>query len=335
MPSAADHDRLHPDCDLEADLLFEPYTDTNRHRYQNPVRSQTDGRRREGHSSRSAAQSQAMQLESQNLQALQALRYQLDIVVQDNNALRSENEVLKHSHAQADQALWNYRSTIDSQGEDIADLKSHVAYLEKKLGDATQGPTWSLRSLLGRSQEAPQTANAEVEGLRNMLADCNSTIKQLTLQNQELERRSSEHEKHIQSQRSDFAQELNELKNKTFFQALRVSDTDIQGRWKGLSFAVRQFVENHFPGSLDAATVRRLSQAHEFKWLPEAAKTLQAPLLCQIVLQAWIWHFLCFRILDSHSENWAGDIGQAFNVQCDEIRGEQMLIEMPVFAYRG
>lgn len=59
-------------------------------------------------------------------------------------------------------------------------------------------------------------------------------------------------------------------------------------------------------------------------WLPELAMALQAPMPYQVTLETWIWHLLCFRIFDSHSLFWAGEVGKTFRIQCDELRGNSM-----------
>ncbi|KAL2257317.1 hypothetical protein VTK26DRAFT_339 [Humicola hyalothermophila] len=52
-------------------------------------------------------------------------------------------------------------------------------------------------------------------------------------------------------------------------------------------------------------------------WCPARHRVRQ---ILKIALEAWIWHFLCFRVFDSHSLLWAGELGRDFSIQSERIR---------------
>ncbi|KAK4154994.1 hypothetical protein C8A00DRAFT_13908, partial [Chaetomidium leptoderma] len=157
--------------------------------------------------------------------------------------------------------------------------------------------------------------------LREKLARYKRHLRDLAAENRELHQRTTTQARQLQAQSSGFAQELDDLKSKAFVKCAKVSDTEVQGKWKTLGFSIRQFVMSHFPVALDRQTVQLLAPMEEFMWLPEMATTLQTPMVCHIVLESWIWHFLCFRVFDSHSDFWAGEVGKTLNTQCDQLRG--------------
>ncbi|KAL2016083.1 hypothetical protein VTK56DRAFT_4290 [Thermocarpiscus australiensis] len=152
------------------------------------------------------------------------------------------------------------------------------------------------------------------------MAEYDDVVRKLRTENRELQRGVAEQARHIQTQTMGFAEELDRLRSQAFVDAPKVSDSEIQAQWRNLNFSIRQFVSRYLPGSLGGPTVQRLAQQEIFKCLPDMEKTMQLPLLCPVILESWIWHFLCIRLFDSHSDFWAGDIGQAFSKMCDQTR---------------
>ena len=133
----------------------------------------------------------------------------------------------------------------------------------------------------------------------------------------------SEQKERIRRQTSAFAEELAAIKSKTSIDAPKLSDTEIQARWRALGFAIRQFISGHLPQSLDHAAIQRLSSLRDSTtWPPGVAQTLQVPMLCPASLESWIWYFLYVRIFDSRSKAWAGETGKLWGALRDVVQSE-------------
>lgn len=253
-------------------------------------------------------------------QQVQQLRARLSEAMKDIRALKEENEDHKRVHE-------SYRDVIEDKSHECAQLKLRIGELEKQLASATQGSGWPLRNLMTRSRSTQKTEHEELEKLRSKLDQHKNIESALQIRNREL--REKDHQiRQLQAQITEFAQELDSAKSKVFINVPQISDTEVQTEWKALGCLIRQFVLKHLRGPLEPSVIQELANIETFCWLPESARTLHVSLLRPIVLESWIWHFLCFKIFDSGSEVWAGEIGRAFSGPCDQIRCEWPLFHI-------
>jgi uncharacterized coiled-coil protein SlyX len=244
----------------------------------------------------------------------ESLRNEIDKLGERTKTLSEKNETLR-------QDFRYVRRAVEIKSVECAELRDKAAHLEK-LQSANQSSGWSLPNFLPGTKSGNTAAENTIAELETKVAGYERKIKELEAHTSQLEQQTAEQKKSMQVQTARFAQELEVIRNKTATNTPSLSDTDIQGRWSALGFSVRQFVSNHLPESLDPATIQFLAELKQFNWLPQMAKTLQVPLLCPILLESWIWHFLCFRIFDSCSKVWAGEEGKILGVLCERIRGQ-------------
>lgn len=237
---------------------------------------------------------------------VEELEQRNEMLGERNDELVEENRLLRRD-------VKSLMRSIELKSIESSGLRNKLVQLGQN------GASGGQRSGSGDNQNLDYGPTAE---LQQKIAEYEDHVRNLEAQNTQLLRNASDCESHIQSQTAQFARELEDIRGNDF-RAPKVSDSEIQGKWKALGFAVRQFVSKHLPESLDLPAVQHIAQQEEFKWLPEISKTLRYPFLCSIVLESWVWHFLCFRIFDSHSEFWAGDIGQGFSMLKDRVESEK------------
>lgn len=236
--------------------------------------------------------------------------------------LREENRQLCEDTTALRNTLHGYRQVMDDKSSECTDLKRQLEEMGQTTASHNRGSSWSFSNLLPGTRESHKPESSIVNELRNNLDECKRKIQDLEAENRNLQHRTTEQAKHLQTQSTKFAQELDDLRSKTVVKGAKVSDTEIQSKWKTLSFSIRQFVSSHFPAVVELQTILLLAHNETFKWIPEMALTLQTPMVCHMALESWIWHYLCFRVFDSHSDFWAGEIGKKFGDQCDQMRGE-------------
>lgn len=261
--------------------------------------------------------------------------------IRENKVLKDENERLeweKERLGEQNEELMNAKTsllgTLDSLRLEIGEIGSRNHSLENKIKEMRQATTGAnqdsassiFRALLRGTRNSPVSRDAELSALHVEATEYKKRNKELATENRNMARTMADQAKQIQKQRTEFAQELDDLTSKAFAKCARLSDTEIQTKWKTLGFSIRQFVSEYFSEPLCGHAAQLLAQQIEFAWLPEPAVTLQTPMLYQVALESWIWHFLCFRIFDSHSSFWAGEMGKAFRVQCDQFRGESAIL---------
>jgi hypothetical protein len=233
---------------------------------------------------------------------------------QKNEKLKEKNKKLLEENGLLNRDVNCLKRTLELTSVDCNGLRAELT----QLGQNNASP--GHRSGSGDNQKLDYELTAK---LQRKIAESEDRVRKLEAQNAQLLQKTAAQQNHIQAQTAKFARELEDVRGSALIKAPKVSDSEIQGKWKALGFAVRQFVTKSLPESLDFPTVQHIVQQEEFNWLPEISKTLRYPFLCNIVLESWVWHFLCFRILDSHSNFWAGDIGKGFNMLKDRIGGEK------------
>lgn len=245
--------------------------------------------------------------------------YQATIEDGDHRLARAIREIqaLKNKIHRREEMILIYRATIEDKALECMNLKAQLPSLRDDI--ANQGSSWSFINFPSRVFDGERAENKEIADLRLNIAQRDESIEQLKAENDKLRRKTAEQSKHIQNQTIEFSQEMEVLRNKISVNVPKISDTEIQNEWRSLGFVIRQFIAAYLPSSMDLAGARRLVELEDFRWVPQIKKTLQAPTLCPIVFESWIWHFLCFRIFDSGSEVWAGETGRMLSVQCGKI----------------
>ncbi len=207
----------------------------------------------------------------------------------------------------------SYRIVNQDKSLECNSLQEKVDGMEKQIASA------NLLPALRRSQ---QLEDDELAKLRMKFARQKDFISSLQTENLKLHQQTKQQAQQMQAQITEFAHELDEAKRDTLVRVPKISDTEIQGEWKAIGCFIRQFVMNYLQGPLHSSAIEGLAQLEQFHWLPDIVRTLQSPVLRPIVMESWIWHFLCFRIFDSKSSVWAGKVGAAFSTPCEQIRGE-------------
>jgi phage shock protein A len=251
------------------------------------------------------------------------LKGEMEQMEDENNKLRQENERLIKGKA-------SLRGAYNSLRREVEELRSRLKHdlgnekndIRREPANTDQGLGWF--GAFHGTRSSQMSRDTEVNALRAEITQHKKRIQELATKDHGNSQTIAEQERHIQKQRAEFAQELDDLTGKAFVKGARLSDTEIQTKWKTLGFSIRQFVAAYFPEPLDGQAAQLLAQRQEFTWLPELAMALQAPILYQVTLESWIWHLLCFQVFDSHSTFWAGEVGQTFRIQCDQFRGKSL-----------
>jgi len=264
------------------------------------------GQRNRGH--------QTQGMSAQQLQQLQHLRARLAEADQRNALLEQE---IGDYH----ETLQSYRITIEDKSGECMELKDKVADLEKRMSSANHTSGWSIARILpGSSRDGRSSGDdQEVARLRAKLAKCKEALASREDRIGQLEQ---QHTAAQNQQTAAFAQELDEFKSRFLVKTPVVSDSEIQGEWKALGCVINQFVLRYLKGALDPLRIAQLAQQEMFRWLPEVATALPVPLIRSVMVEAWVWHFLCCRIFDTESDIWAGEIGKSFSQLCDQLRCE-------------
>ncbi|KAK3294585.1 uncharacterized protein B0H64DRAFT_443651 [Chaetomium fimeti] len=245
----------------------------------------------------------------------------------ENERLEAENQILREQNEELMETKTSLRRGLDDLGRVVEDMgqksgrpKESIDKMRQPTAATNQDSGWFPRNLFRNTGNSQVSRDTGVNALLTENTKCKKRIQELTAENREMSQTVAEQASQIRKQRAEFAQELDDLRDKAFAKGVKLSDTEIQTKWKMLGFSIRQFVSEYFPEPLDGHTAHLLAQKRLFTWLPQPAMTLQAPMLYQVTLESWIWHFLCFRIFDSHSSFWAGEVGKAFRIQCDQFR---------------
>ena len=253
----------------------------------------------------------------------QHLRDKLDQVQEDNEWLEGEIE-------RQGGLIRSYQVVNEDKSLECRALKQKMEVLEKQIASLNQGSGWhKIGNMLpsrSRGRDA-QPEDDEFGKLRTRFArqkDLNSSLQAEILK---LQQQAKQQAQQMQTQITEFAQDLDETKKETWVKAPKVSDTEIQGEWKTIGGLIRQFVLKYLRGPLSSLAIQELAQLEQFHWLPDIARTLQSPLFRPIVWESWIWHFLCFQIFDAQSSVWAGQVGVAFSTPCEQIRGESSILQ--------
>ncbi|KAK3294583.1 uncharacterized protein B0H64DRAFT_190626 [Chaetomium fimeti] len=258
---------------------------------------------------------------------------ELAAVVTENKALHAENGRLRaerNGFREDRNILWNQNKALNHDVNELKRelerkstecnfLEQNVRGLMEKLNtvNTAQNQGWSLNMFSG-TRNSDRAAEQLITELKTKLANDEWKIGGLQAENHKLQSEVAEHQKQLQLQTSQFSGELEAIKSNIFVNVPSLSDTAIQGKWGALCFSVRQFVSVHLPESLDLPTIQGLADVEHFDWLPDTL--LRTPLLCPILLESWVWHFLCIRIFDSRSKHWAGEEGKILGILCDRFR---------------
>jgi FtsZ-binding cell division protein ZapB len=244
-----------------------------------------------------------------------ALKEKNEDLKQANEALRARNKKLEERNKALHQDISSLKRVVELEAAECKELRARLDQLEQT---SASHPRSASESPKKREIKPSAGWQEKIDGYKRR-------FQELVAENSRLLHQTSEQENLIRAQTTSFARELEATRGAGFVKMQRISDTEIQSKWKALCFAVRQFVTTHLPEALDLKTVQVLLQQQEFKWLPEAAKTLQSPVFCSIILESWVWHFLCFRIFDCCSSFWAGELGKELCALNERVGGERHL----------
>lgn len=261
-----------------------------------------------------------------DLTAVQRLRIKYADAQYAIEGLQKENEMLRKENESRRQIIDSYRGPLNNNRleEVLAHVRSGMDNLMQH-HSPQQGSAWPglsmLRPFHSKRSDIQKPEDDGITQLQRQAAAYQGRVKKLEAENLQPQHAIAEYKRQVQSQTAGFAEELEAIRNNGFMSP-KISDSEIQRKWSELHFSVRQFLATYIPDSLDPGRVLQLSQDENFCWLPEMTKTLQAPSVCSLVLQSWVWHFLCVKIFHSHSEFWAGAIGKSLGIQFDEIRGQ-------------
>ncbi len=250
----------------------------------------------------------------------QGLRNKLGHVPQGNEWL--EGEIKRQRDVIRSYKLVIEESTSECRGlrQEMKVLKTQIASVNQASGRPKVG---NILSSKPKGRDA-QHEDDELGKLRTRFARQQDFISSLQGEIRKLQQQTKQQAQQMQNQFTEFVQELDEAKKQSLVKAPKFSDTDIQGRWTTIGGLIRQFVLKYLRGPLDPSTTQELAELEEFRWLPDIMRMLQSPIFRPVAMESWIWHFLCFRIFDSKSSVWAGQVGVAFSTPCEQIRGESL-----------
>ena len=222
----------------------------------------------------------------------------------------------------AEKTIAEARNNIEKCEQKIRELEEDNRKLQQKTSEEVDHIVAQYKKRLGSLEEKRYELQQKMsEQEDHIVKHFEQKIGSLEDKNHKLQQKISEQEGHIQ-QTLGFVEELEALKSKTSIDAPKLSDTEVQARWRALGFAVRQFVSAQLPESLDRATVQQLVSMNTFSWLPEMKHALRAPIFCSAFLESWVWHFLWRWVFDSQSELWAGQAGSLWATLHDVVQGE-------------
>lgn len=104
---------------------------------------------------------------------------------------------------------------------------------------------------------------------------------------------------------------LNEYRQQSQRYNYKEPDEKIKEDFTNLESNIRQFVDQHARPVLNA-TDQELKTVWP-NWSPDLRKFLASPLLCNQILEAYVWECLLARVFTPGSEIWAGDFGQSLD----------------------
>ena len=238
------------------------------------------------------------------------------------NFLSGTRESVKAEENAEENAIAEAHKKIERREQKIRALEDENRNMQQKMSEQADRMTKHHEHRIGSLDDKNRKLQQKSERVDRMAQHYEQRIGSLEEKNHKLQHTVSEQKDHIHQQTLGFVEELEALKSKAFIDAPRLSDTEVQTRWRALGFAVRQFVSVHLPESLDPSTVQQLAYMDTFSWLPGMMEALRAPIFCSAFLESWMWHFLWRCIFDSHSKLWAGEAGSLWGTLRDVVQGE-------------
>lgn len=106
-----------------------------------------------------------------------------------------------------------------------------------------------------------------------------------------------------------FQLKLKELRPQSQRYNYKEPDEKIKKDFANLESNIRQFVDKYARPVLDV-TDQELENVWP-KWSPELRNFLGSPLLCNQVIEAYVWERLIARVFAPGSNIWAGELGQS------------------------
>ncbi|KAK4188309.1 hypothetical protein QBC35DRAFT_367104, partial [Podospora australis] len=195
--------------------------------------------------------------------------------------------------------VYRYRGVIEDKCEESSRLKVENDHLKSQLVSQDNSSAWTRNFLpsLRRENANPFEDEKVQDAFRNIKARYENLLSELKSENCTLQQLNMQQQSEIQTQRSNFARELEAITSKNGNRLRKVSDTDIQAKWKSLGFLIRQFVQAYFPESLDQPTSALVGSCGPHPCISDAMRhQLQSYMLCPVLLESWVWHILSFCV---------------------------------------
>ncbi|KAK4663486.1 hypothetical protein QC763_0099040 [Podospora pseudopauciseta] len=184
---------------------------------------------------------------------------------------------------QLQEMLESYRNVITDKSNHATDLEHENKKLKEQLSSVSGDSRWKLSSFLGRFSNEKALCTHDTEEYDTYISELEARLEnaehkcvelEVIINHQAAELRNAEQkfieqEAIIKHQAAKFARDLEEQKFKDPVGYTKVSDNEIESKWKQLRFLVRQFEESHFPQSIDWETANSLAF---LKSIPTATK---------------------------------------------------------------
>jgi chromosome segregation ATPase len=153
----------------------------------------------------------------------------LDELERRDERLTKENRELVEENGSLLQKVESLMMSIE-----LKSVECHGLRAKEQLGQNNASPG----QLSGDNGKLDYRLTAK---LQQKIDEYENRVRTLEVQNAQLLQKTSAQDDHIQSQTAKFARELGDIRSSELIRAPRVSDSEIQGKWKALGFAVRQF----------------------------------------------------------------------------------------------
>lgn len=235
---------------------------------------------------------------------------------------------------QLQEMLESYRNVITDKSNQATDLEHENKKLKEQLSLVSGDSRWKLSSFLGRFSNEKALCTHDTEKYDTYISELEARLEnaeqkcvqlEVVTNHQAAELRNAEQkfieqEAIIKHQAAKFARDLEEQKLKDPVGYTKVSDNEIESKWKQLRFLVRQFVESHFPQSIDWETANSLAFLKPISTATKYQAT--SPRFYPLILEAYVWNYLHDYIFRIQATYWNGSLGSSLSVVFHKIAGK-------------
>lgn len=241
-------------------------------------------------------------------------------------ALLKELDDSKAQVARLGQALAGIELALKISNSNLTNCRNELVKREEKLRSTEQDRD--------EAKEAREKAENDAEALHRINEDHGSRINNLRARERKakenLKSEKAELETKLQA-KLESQKELNQMivslqqKLKAYsIQSQRYNykepDETILKDFAALESKIRQFIDKIARPVLNA-TDHELNSVWP-NWSPELRHFLTSPLLCNLILEAYVWECLTARIFAPGSDIWAGELGQSLDKTLDLAAGK-------------